>query len=124
MGIRPEDIEDAGTEEAAAVGGAEGPNTMEVEAQVIESMGSEKYVYFDVSREQHAHLRGVAEMTDDVGGGADEETGGGSAEDTTGELMVARVSPESEAREGGQIRLVIDSSKIHLFDPETEEAIF
>jgi multiple sugar transport system ATP-binding protein len=124
VGVRPEDIEDAGTEEAAAVGGAEGPNTMEVEAQVIESMGSEKYVYFDVSKEQHAHLRGVAEMTDDVGGGADEETGGGSVEDTTGELMVARVSPESEAREGGQIRLVIDSTKIHLFDPETEEAIF
>jgi multiple sugar transport system ATP-binding protein len=124
LGVRPEDIEDAGTEEAAAAGGAEGPNTMEVEAQVIESMGSEKYVYFDVGREQHAHLRGVAEMTDEVGGGADEEAGGESAEDTTGELMVARVSPESEAREGGQIRLVIDPSKIHLFDQETEEAIF
>ena len=124
LGIRPEDIEDAGTEEAEAVGGAEGPNTMDVEAQVIESMGSEKYIYFDVGREQHAHLQGVAEMTDEVGGGADEEASGESAEDTTGELMVARVSPESEAREGGQIRLVIDSTKIHLFDPETEEAIF
>jgi multiple sugar transport system ATP-binding protein len=124
VGVRPEDIEDAGTEEAAAAGGAQGPNTMEVEAQVIESMGSEKYIYFDVGREQHAHLRGVAEMTDELGGGEDEEADGESAEDTTGELMVARVSPESEAREGGQIRLVIDQSKIHLFDPETEAAIF
>ncbi|MDQ3862407.1 MAG: sn-glycerol-3-phosphate ABC transporter ATP-binding protein UgpC [Actinomycetota bacterium] len=124
LGVRPEDIEDAGTEEAAAAGGAQGPNTMEVEAQVIESMGSEKYIYFDVGREQHARLRGVAEMTDEVGGGADEEADGESAEDTTGELMVARVSPESEAREGEQIRLVIDQSKIHLFDPETEAAIF
>src|SRR5918912_3459451 len=68
LGIRPEHIEDAGTEEAAAVGGAEGPNTMEVEAQVIESMGSEKYVYFDVSREQTAHLGSVAAVTADVGG--------------------------------------------------------
>jgi len=124
LGVRPEDIEDAGTEAAAAVGGAEGPNTIEVEAQVIESMGSEKYIYFDVGKEQHVHLQSVAEMTDEVGGGADEEASGESAEDTTGELMVARVSPESEAREGEQMRLVIDTSKIHLFDPETEKAIF
>jgi multiple sugar transport system ATP-binding protein len=124
LGVRPEHIEDAGTEEAAAMGGAEGSNTMEVEAQVIESMGSEKYVYFDVGREQHAHLQSVAEMTDEVEGGADEEAGGGSAEDTSGELMVARVSAESEAREGEKMRLVIDSSKIHLFDLETEEVIF
>ena len=124
LGVRPEDIEDAGTEAAAAAGGAEGPNTMDVEAQVIESMGSEKYVYFDVGKEQHAHLQSVAEMTDEVGGGAEEEASGESAEDTTGELMVARVSPESQAREGEQMRLVIDTSKIHLFDPETEKAIF
>jgi multiple sugar transport system ATP-binding protein len=124
LGVRPEDIEDAGTEAAAAAGGAEGPNAMDVEAQVIESMGSEKYIYFDVGKEQHAHLRSVAEMTDEVGGGADEEASAESAEDTTGELMVARVSPESQAREGEQMRLVIDTSKIHLFDPETEKAIF
>jgi multiple sugar transport system ATP-binding protein len=124
LGVRPEDIEDAGTEAAAGVGGAGGSNTMEVEAQVIESMGSEKYIYFDVGKEQHAHLRSVAEMTDEVGGGDDEEASGESAEDTTGELMVARVSPESEAREGEQMRLVIDPTKVHLFDPETEKAIF
>ena len=97
---------------------------MDVEAQVIESMGSEKYIYFDVGREQHAHLQGVAEMTDEVGGGAEEEASGESADDTTGELMVARVSPESEAREGEQMRLVIDPTKVHLFDPESEKAIF
>ena len=38
--------------------------------------------------------------------------------------MVARVSPESTAKEGEQIRLVIDPTKVHLFDPETEKAIF
>jgi multiple sugar transport system ATP-binding protein len=124
LGVRPEHIEDAGVEEAAAIAESEGTNTMDVEAQVIESMGSEKYVYFDVGKEQHVHLQSVAEMTDEVGGGADEEASGESAEDTTGELMVARVSAESEAREGEQIRLVIDSTKIHLFDPESEEAIF
>jgi multiple sugar transport system ATP-binding protein len=124
LGIRPEHLEDAGTEEAAAMAEAEGTNTMEVETQVIESMGSEKYVYFDVGKEQHAHLKGVAEMTDEVSGSAEEEASGGSAEDTTGELMVARVSAESGAKEGDKMRLVVDSTKIHLFDLQTEQAIF
>jgi multiple sugar transport system ATP-binding protein len=38
--------------------------------------------------------------------------------------MVARISAESEAHEGQKMRLVIDSSKIHLFDLESEQAIF
>ena len=122
LGIRPEHMEDAGVEEASAMAEAEGSNFVEVEAQVIESMGSEKYVYFEPPREQTVHLEGISEMTDDTGGS--EDIGGGSAEDPGGNLMVARVSAESTAREGEKIRLVIDSSKIHLFDLETEEAIF
>jgi hypothetical protein len=37
--------------------------------------------------------------------------------------MVARVSPESTAREGQTMRLVVDSSQIRLFEPESEQAI-
>jgi multiple sugar transport system ATP-binding protein len=37
--------------------------------------------------------------------------------------MVARVAPESTAREGQTMRLVVDPSKIRIFDPETEQAI-
>ncbi len=96
---------------------------MEVQAQVIESMGSEKYIYFEPPREQTVHLESVAEMTEDSEGGAEADTGGGSAEDAGGNLMVARVAPESAAREGQTMRLVIDSTKIRIFDPETEQAI-
>jgi len=120
LGIRPEHIEDAGTEAAEAIGGSGGANTMDVEPQVIESMGSEKYLYFEVGVEQAAHLQSLGDMTDDE---APEENGGGSA-DESGEMMVARVSAESVSKEGQQMRLVIDSSKVKLFDPETEEAIF
>ena len=123
LGVRPEDMEDAQTEAAEVLGGAEGTSCVDVQAQVIESMGSEKYVYFEPPREQTVHLQSVGEMTDDAGGGAEEDTVGGSAEDAGGNLMVARVAPESTAREGETIRLVVDSSKIRLFDPETEEAI-
>ncbi|MGH3148010.1 MAG: ABC transporter ATP-binding protein, partial [Rubrobacter sp.] len=75
LGVRPEHIEDAGTEAAEAIGGSEGANTMEVDPQVIESMGSEKYLYFEVSGEQAAHIESLREMTDDEG--ADDENGGG-----------------------------------------------
>ena len=94
---------------------------MEVEPQVIESMGSEKYLYFEVGREQAAHLQSVGDMTDDETSG--DENGGGSA-DESGDMMVARVAAESTAKEGQQMRVVIDASKVQLFDPETEEAIF
>jgi multiple sugar transport system ATP-binding protein len=120
LGIRPEHIEDAGTEAAEAIGGSGGSNTMDVEPQVIESMGSEKYVYFEAGGEQAAHLQSVGDMTDDEASGED---GGGSA-DESGEMMVARVAAESVAKEGQQMRLVIDSSKVQLFDPESEQAIF
>jgi multiple sugar transport system ATP-binding protein len=120
LGIRPEHIEDSGTEAAEAIGGSEGANTMEVEPQVIESMGSEKYVYYEIGTEQAAHLQSTSEMTDDEDPG---ENGGGTA-DESGEMMVARVSAESAAKEGQKMRLVIDTSKVKLFDPESEEAIF
>jgi multiple sugar transport system ATP-binding protein len=121
LGIRPEHIEDAGTEAAEGIGGSDGPNTVEVEPQVIESMGSEKYLYFEIGGDQAAHLESVSDMTDDETSG--DEDGGGSA-DESGEMMVARVAAESTAKEGQQMRLVIDSSKVQLFDPETEKAIF
>jgi multiple sugar transport system ATP-binding protein len=65
----------------------------------------------------------VADMTDDSEG-SEEDIGGGSADAPGGNLMVARVSAESTAREGEKMRLMIDSTKIHLFDLETEQAIF
>ena len=117
LGVRPEHIEDAGTEAAEAIGGSDGANTMEVDPQVIESMGSEKYVYFEVAGDQAAHL-------ESLGGLIGEEDGDGASADTSGDMMVARVAAESTAKEGQQMRLVIDGSKVQLFDPETEKAIF
>jgi multiple sugar transport system ATP-binding protein len=123
LGIRPEHLEDAETEAAEVLGGAEGTSCVDVETQVIESMGSEKYIYFEPPREQAVHLSSIASMTEDAEGGAEEDTMGGSAEDVGGNLMVARVAPESTAREGQKIRLVVDTTKIRMFDPETEQAI-
>ena len=107
LGIRPEHLEDV-----RLAKNPEEQTVLEVETQVIESMGSEKFLYCELPEEEVAHTRSMKEVQADVG--SDEE-----AADT----MVARVAPETEARMGDNISLVIDSSKIHLFDPETEEAI-
>ena len=111
LGIRPEHMEDARiaepTDEAA---------TMDVEPQVIESMGNEKYVYFELPQGgAPARTRSTEEMEAEIGG-----AGGG---DEAGGLLVARLAPETEAREGKEARLLIDATKIHLFDLETEEKI-
>ena len=113
LGIRPEHIEDA----EHAEDGGKGDNTVEVEPQVIESMGSEKYLYFEVGEEQAAHLESMAAMTD-----TGNEEDGGSPEGS-GDLMVARVAAESEAKMGEKMLLAMDASKIRLFDPESEQAI-
>ena len=118
LGIRPEHIEDATLAEGEAMGGTNAPNTIEVQPQVIESMGSEKYVYFGISKEQAVHLDSVAHMMGDEGANG----GGGSADDFD-EMLVARVSAESGARRGEGMLLAVDASKIKLFDPETEQAI-
>ena len=119
LGVRPEHIEDAGTEAAEAIGGSGGSNTMEVDPQVIESMGSEKYVYFEVAGEQAAQLESLGDLTGEEG-----ENGASPDSSTSGDMMVARVAAESTAKEGQQMRLVIDGSKVQLFDPDTEKAIF
>ncbi|HET7478608.1 MAG TPA: sn-glycerol-3-phosphate ABC transporter ATP-binding protein UgpC [Rubrobacteraceae bacterium] len=124
LGIRPEHIEDASVEEAAALINADHTTSMEVEPQVIESMGSEKYLYFEIDRSQTIHLDSVSDMTDDSA--ADEESGGTSGTSGSvagGEMMTARISAASKARLGEKMELVIDASKMRLFDPETEEAI-
>jgi multiple sugar transport system ATP-binding protein len=109
LGIRPEHFEDVELAETT-----EGTTPLDVEPQVIESMGNEKYVYFGLPQGgEAAHTQSIDEMESEIGTGGDE----------TGELLVARIAPETGAQEGKQTRLLIHASKIHLFDPETEKAI-
>jgi multiple sugar transport system ATP-binding protein len=107
LGIRPEDLEDAGLAE-----NVQGSSTLEVEPQVIESMGSEKYVYFALDR-------GLATRAPSMD--VDERIGWD--DEPSEDLLVARVSPESEARRSHTVRLVVDPRKVHLFDLGTEDTI-
>jgi multiple sugar transport system ATP-binding protein len=119
LGVRPEHFEDASLTKITS-----DSDCITVTPQVIESMGSEKYLYFGVDKEQAAHLVSLEKLTEGEGQGADQggAEGSGSA-DNFGELLVARVSAESQARIGHALRLAIDASKIRLFDSMTEKAI-
>jgi multiple sugar transport system ATP-binding protein len=108
LGIRPEHIREARSAE-----NTEGSAALDVRLQVIESMGNEKYLYFELPEGLAARPQSVKEIEADAG----------TNEEGLGEMLVARVSPEVEAREGGEIRLVVEAGKAHLFDPETEQAI-
>ncbi len=109
LGIRPEHLEDA---EIAEI--TDDVTSIDVEPQVIESMGNEKYVYFELPQGgATARTQSMEEIESEIGTGGDE----------AGELLVARLSPETGAQEGKQARLFIDATKVHLFDLETEKTI-
>ncbi|SCL71784.1 ABC transporter ATP-binding protein [Micromonospora chersina] len=106
LGIRPEHFEDA-----ALIDDETRRRGLEFDAPVdiVESMGSDKYVYFTVEGER-ASAAELEELAADAG--AADFTG-------TGSSLVTRLSAESPVREGGSRRVWFNLEKIHLFDPST-----
>ena len=107
-GIRPEDFEDASLVGDAREGGA----TFTTKVDVLEWMGAELYAHFSIERqgiesEELAELAQAAGTVDVPSSGGDEDQ------------VVARLDSESKAREGKEIELWLDASKMHLFDPKT-----
>jgi multiple sugar transport system ATP-binding protein len=105
-GIRPEHFEDA------QVAGEGLPGTrFRAKVAVVESMGAELYVYFDVESgpAESAHLTELAQdagMEDLPSHGGDEGT-----------QVVARLDPASKAHAGAEVELVLETDEIKLFDP-------
>jgi multiple sugar transport system ATP-binding protein len=105
VGIRPEHFEDA----ALAGAGASGMR-FRAKAAVVESMGSERYAYFDVRNAmQSAELNEIARDA-----GLDDVPGQGAKDETQ---VVARLDAASGAHPGEEIDLLLDTEQIKLFDP-------
>jgi multiple sugar transport system ATP-binding protein len=104
VGLRPEHFEDAAVEQE------EHTDRMKfrTKVDVVESMGSELYVYFDVESQQldSAELNELAADS----GMEDLPSHGG------GQQIVARLSAESKASPGGEVELSVDTSQVKLFD--------
>ena len=103
VGIRPEDFEDAKLAPEGRPGGVE----FDAPIEVLESMGSEIYAYFEfeggeVSSDELAELARDSGIAETPSGGA------GRA--------VARLNPESRIDAGAKARLWFDASKLHVFD--------
>ncbi|GIJ27259.1 ABC transporter ATP-binding protein [Micromonospora qiuiae] len=104
LGIRPEHFEDAELvdEETRRRG-----IVFEAPVDIVESMGSDKYVYLTVEGER-ATAAELKELAADAG--AADFTGVGSH-------LVTRLSAESTVTEGENRRVWFNLEKIHLFNP-------
>jgi multiple sugar transport system ATP-binding protein len=105
-GIRPEHFEDAKVEDREA------PHRLhfKIKVDVVESMGSELYAYFDITGAEDLHSDQLDELAADAG--MDDVPGGGT------QHVVARLDAASNARPGGEIELSLDTSQIKVFDPD------
>jgi multiple sugar transport system ATP-binding protein len=103
VGMRPEHFEDATVEPE------DHPDRMRFRAKVdvVESMGSELYVYFDV-KAPGVESADLVELAADAG--MEDLPSHGE-----GQQVVARLSAESKASHGADVEMTLDTSQIKLF---------
>ena len=107
-GIRPEAFEDAAF--AAA-----GLPRLEVVVEVLESVGSDAYVFFNVDAERVT--------VEDAMSDEQEDSHSLLADSGDRALFVARVDARTKARVGERLTLTVDPSRIYYFSPETGESV-
>ncbi|MEO3388537.1 ABC transporter ATP-binding protein [Mesorhizobium sp. CAU 1741] len=79
-----------------------GPVTFTVRPTLVESLGSEKYIYFDAGSQKRVV---------------------GHAEDEAARGMIARVDHSGPLAAGEEVTLSFDPARLYLFDAQTEKAI-
>ncbi|UGS36269.1 ABC transporter ATP-binding protein [Capillimicrobium parvum] len=108
-GVRPEDFEDAElVDRSRHEGGLEFDATIDL----VESMGSEIYAYFTHEGEG-ARSDQISELAADAGGA--------DIPGSEGQQVVARLNADSTVSRGQGARLWLDTSRLHLFDPQSGE---
>jgi len=112
LGVRPEDIEDA-----QLAGGAPDGQRLSAVVDIREDMGSEVFVHFNIG--------GEAVLGEDVKAAVGEEAAEvAQTAQKRGSVWVARVDRDTKAEEQKGVELVVDTSRLHFFDPETGDAIY
>jgi multiple sugar transport system ATP-binding protein len=107
VGLRPENFEDASlvTQDNRPHG-----ITFTTAIDVLESMGSDVYVYFTRGREHGVTATELEELARDSGRA---DTGG------SGDTLVARLDAATGIREGRDAELWVDGRALHIFDPSS-----
>jgi multiple sugar transport system ATP-binding protein len=112
LGVRPEDIEDA-----RLAGGAPDGQRLSAVVDIREDMGSEVFVHFNIG--------GKAVLGEDVKAAVGAEAAEvAQTAQQRGSVWVARVDRDTKAEEQRPVELLVDTDRLHFFDPETGDAIY
>ncbi|MEW6059784.1 MAG: sn-glycerol-3-phosphate ABC transporter ATP-binding protein UgpC [Actinomycetota bacterium] len=115
-GVRPEDMEDA-----ALVADAPADRRIRSDVLLREALGADVLVHFKI-RAPVVMTEDVRELAHDVGQEAlqavEQEAQAGES------TFLARLNPRTGAREGEPIELVVDTRRLHFFDPESGLGIY
>lgn len=109
LGIRPEAFEDS-----IYAKDSEYSESIDIKVTLLEQLGSDSYIHFykDVKPVQTEAIEEIlADEGEDISVLGDETK------------FIARINPNSTVKEGEEIKLSIDSSKLHFFDPSTGNAL-
>jgi len=115
LGIRPEDMEDA-----SLVSDAPADRRIHADVNLREALGSDVVVHFKIDAPA-AMTEDVKELAVDVGHEVLADVERQAAE---GADMVARLNPRTSAQAGQRVELVVDTHRLHFFDPETGSGIY
>ena len=114
LGIRPEDLEDAAIETDSPP-----DHRLKGKVELTEALGSEIMVHIGVGA-RPALTEEVRELAEDLG----DERAAAESEEAAHTTMVGRFSPRSQVKEGDTVEVVVDTSSLHFFDPETGLGIY
>jgi multiple sugar transport system ATP-binding protein len=114
LGIRPEDLEDAAIETDAPA-----DRRLRGKVELTEALGSEIMVHIGVGA-RPALTEEVRELAEEVG----DERAVAESEEEERTTMVGRFSPRSQVKEGDSLEMVVDTTSLHFFDPETGLGIY
>jgi multiple sugar transport system ATP-binding protein len=116
LGLRPEDMEDA-----ALVSDAPQNRRLTASVDLREALGSEILVHFVVDAPM-VLTEDTKELAVDVGTEALEDLEERAKEAKS--AFVAQLNPRTRANEGESLELVVDTKRLHFFDPENGLGIY
>jgi multiple sugar transport system ATP-binding protein len=111
VGIRPESIADA-----ALAREPRENRLLQGTVELREELGPELFVHFSAPDVQLAETAMIAELPRD--------TSALRASSDSSAVLVGRFGPDSAVREGEPVDAVVDTGRLHFFDPETGRGIY
>jgi multiple sugar transport system ATP-binding protein len=111
VGIRPEGIADA-----ALAREPQENRLLQGTVELREELGPELFVHFSAPDVQLAETATIAELPRD--------TSALRASSDSSAVLVGRFGPDSAVREGGPVDAVVDTGRLHFFDPDTGRGIY